>query len=194
MGPKMDVFEFKGAKAMSQTISGTALSDQSDSYESGAVRITCTAHGYLAGSLIYLTGFVSPLTYLNGLKKILAVATNTFDVAVKQGKYAAGTPGGTETARVACSLDEDFLYEGFSFDLTVVAANTEDLEVVVDADKGAEFDSKIFDQDTNGTKNITNKEPAGEKIDLKANDLVVATWANAGSKTWGFRFLLRRKS
>jgi len=195
MEPKMDVFEFKGAKAMSQTIGTTTVSDQSDSYERGAARLTCTAHGYLAGSLIYLSGFTGVLTYLNGLKRILAVATNTFDVSCRQGKVVVTSdPGGTETARVAATLDEDFLYEGFSWDLTVAAATTEDLEVVVDADKGAHFDSKIFDQDTSGSKNITNKEPAGEKIDLKANDLVVATWANGGNKTWGFRILLRRKS
>jgi len=190
MGHKADVFEFKGAKALSQTISGTALSDKSDDYESGAVRLTCTAHGYLAGSLIYLSGFVSPLGYLNGLKKILAVATNTFDVAVKQGKYAAGTPGGTETARVGITLDESFSLESFEIHLNAASATEEDIEIAKDGESGSQFDFKSWDRDMNGEQDKDYRwDPPPH---CNADDVIVATWANTNSKTWGIKWTARR--
>ena len=191
MNTKSDVFEFKGAKALSQTIKATALSDQSDG-TIGKARLTCDGHGYLAGSLIYHTGFTGDLAYLNGLKKIIAVATNTYDVLIRQGEYAAGTPAGTETARVVITLDEFYWLEGFEVHLSAASATSENLVVTKDANAGSEFDSKLYDKDMNTVQDIVNIFDI--PINCDPNDLIVMTWANSNSRIWGVKFMAKRKS
>ncbi len=187
--PGIDVFEFKGSSAMSKTISNTAVSDQSDGTV-GKVRLTCSAHGFKAGSLVYLSGFTGDLAYLNGLKKIVAVATNTFDVLIRLGQYAAGTPAGTEKVRCAVSLNEKYHFIGFELHLSAAATTSEDFEISRDANAGAEFDSKIYDQDMSGLQDIVNIFT--NPIPCEAGDLLVATYDNSDGRTWGFKLMLQR--
>ena len=182
-------YEFKGAAAFSQTIGATAVSDKSTAYNS-ITRLTCTAHGYLAGSLVYLTGFVTPLDYLNGLRKINAIAANTLDVVTKLGTYVAGTPAGSETARCAIKIDEAFIFKGFELHLDIVGGATEDLEVVKDADAGVQFDTKIFDDDT---ATMLDEISIYGFLPCKKNDIIVATYANTNTRTWGLTFYIKKR-
>jgi len=193
MNPRQpaDVFEFKGAAVLSNTIIATAAAAViSTGNDFDTVQLECTGHGYLAGSLIYLSGFIAPLKYLNGLKMIYAVATNTFDVRVRPGQFVAGTPAGTEVARVAITMDERYLTESIEIHLNTACATVEDLEVNKDAASGSQFDYKPWDRAMNTEKDKDMRwDP---KLECNANDLMVVTWANANSRTWGIKLIARR--
>lgn len=179
----IETFEFTGAKAFSQTLGASAVTDLTGNYEKPAVRLACSAHGYLAGGLVR----IDSTTNYDGLRKIIAVATNTFDIYAK---YVAETPAGTETARVAVSLDEDYLFLGFELHLSAASATTENLVATVDAAKGSAFDTKLYSKDMNTIQDIVYYPECS--IHQKANDLIVFTWSNSNSRTWGLSVKLQR--
>jgi len=193
MGTKADVFEFKGAAVLSNTIIATAIAEVvTEGSDFDTVQLECTGHGYLAGSLVYLSGFIAPLEYLNGLKLINAVGTNTFDVRLKPGTYAAGTPEGTETIRCVATLDEPFEFIGFELHLSAASATAEYLKVQKDAAKGAAFDEVYYNRDLNGIDPPDAVYSFDTPIRCAADDLIVATYANSDARTFGLTIKLRR--
>ena len=197
MNPRQpaDVFEFKGAAVLSNTIIATeaaAVIETGSDFDT--VQLECTDHGYLAGSLIYLSGFIAPLTYLNGLKVIYAVATNTFDVKVKPGKFVVGTPEGSEVARTVATLDEDFEFIGFNMHMDAVSTTSENLLIQKDAAKGEEFDVIYYDRDLDGIDPPDIVYAFDDPLQCKAGDLIVATYPNTDDATYGLTLKLRRLS
>ena len=94
-----DTFEFEGAKTLNGTIKNTAFSTQgvAGGDNPNAVRVTSDAHGLTATYSKQPTIFLQNLAnaIYNGHRKILAVATNTFDIRLSV-PFAALTPAGTE--------------------------------------------------------------------------------------------------
>jgi hypothetical protein len=170
---------------MNHTLHETAVSNQSVATDLQSSRITLTAeHGLVAGSELLIKG----TTNYNGMAYVNATpAAATLDV---RRKYVAETPDDTY-ARIAAGITypEKFEFLGFSLHLSAVGANTEDLEIAVDAAKGSAWDFKIYDEDMNGTQDIVWMPE--EKVVLAANDLVLFSWANAGNKTWGLTIYSR---
>ena len=189
---------FSGDEEMNTTLANVAASDQSSNYDSsalgglyrdGVVRIGATDHGFKAPvdtdrpNLIYLQG----TTNYDGLRYIVAVATDTFDIIAP---FVAETPN-AKIARPGLSFDERWEFVGFKLHLAAACATAEDFEIHVDADRGAGWDYKIFDEDMNGVSDRSEKYAPGEII-LQPNDIVYATFANTNDNLWGLEFIARR--
>lgn len=190
----IDTFHFTGAKTMSLTLGNTALSNPTTGPNNKTVRITDNAHGYLANSEIYIEGMASTpadLTYLNGLKKITAVDTNTFDVKLGNFEtYVAGTPAGTETAGPIVTYDEYWELIGFDLTLDAASATSENFTATVDANFGSAFDANLYTKDMNTIADVVFRYSV--PILLEPDDQVVFAWANTNAKTWGLRVHARR--
>ena len=189
---------FSGDEEMNTTLANVAASDQSSSYDKsalgglyrdGVVRIGATDHGFKAPvdtdrpNLIYLQG----TTNYDGLRYIVAVATDTFDIIAP---FVAETPNG-KNARPGLSFDERWEFVGFKLHLAAACATAENLVISVDADRGAGWDFNIFTEDMNGVQDRSEKYAAGEII-LQPDDIVYATFANTNDNLWGLEFIARR--
>jgi len=182
-----DIWLFSGDGAMENTISATITTDQSR----GSVhiaRITCSGHGYEAGSLIYLQGFSNSI--YNGIHKIDAVATNTFDILLGRIPFAAITPGGSETAKPIVTCDECWELLGFELHLSAAASTSEDFTALVDADYGAALDSNLYTRDMSGMQDIVQNY--AQPRPLAANDLLEFAYTNTDGRTWGLKVITRR--
>lgn len=199
---RLDKFHFSGDEEMNTTIGASIITDQSASYPDliratgvgGVVRLTSDDHGFKAtpdvwkrdeSNLIYVQGVGNGY---DGLRTIVAVATNTVDLLCP---FTADiTPGGTETLRPGFSYPEKAEFWGFSLHLDAASATTEDLEIHIDAAQGAAWDRKLYDYDMNGVQNI--EDILDEPIPLSPNDIVYVTWANTNNTLWGLTLYGRR--
>lgn len=191
---EMISFKFKGAGNFSNTLSSTTPYAGVTSYATyDQVQIPCTAHGYLAGSLIYLSGSTGTRAYLNGLWRIDTVASDSFTIRVPDGTYVSGTtPNGTETARVAFPFeDSDFVFLGFDIHLSAVGGAAESLIVQRDANAGAEFDVVYYTVSMLTLENIVSYYDPPIRCD--EDDLIVATYTNTNSVTWGITFYVKKR-
>ncbi len=190
--PPEDIFEFSGEDEMDFVVGATVTTQPNTGWELRTARITSTGHGYQAGSLIYLAGFVTTLTYLNGLHKINAVAANTMDIVLgKFEAYAAATPAGTETGDPVVTYDVDWELMGFEFNLAADGGTSESFSVDIDAAKGAAWDTNLYTKNMNGigdvVVNFSKPRP------LKANDLVKFSYENTDADNlWGLKVIARR--
>lgn len=190
--PPEDIFEFSGEDEMDFVIGATALSNPETNFSQRTARITSTGHGYQADSLIYLRGFSATLDFMNGMKKIEAVAANTIDVRLGNfDAYVAGTPAGTETGDPIVTYDVDWELMGFEFNLAADGGTSENFSIDVDAAKGAAWDTNLYEKDMNGigdvVVNFSKPRP------LKANDLIVFSYENTDANNlWGLKVIARR--
>lgn len=186
-----------GAKAMNTTIDTDTVVDKTSTYVQEiyrpAVQFGADAHGFLVGDAEQPTSLlIRDLTnYRDGVHRLLAVATNTIDVAVSQAFTASDTPAGTETIGPGYLCRESVNFVGFKLHLTVAGANVEDFEIHIVSVAGSNFTTKTYDYGTNGVDNISNMFDPG--ISLNAGDVVYCTWANAGSKTWALELTFELK-
>ena len=191
---KIDTFHFTGAKTMALTLGATLTVEASANPNDKRVTIGDNAHGYLANSQIFIEGMVSPNDYLNGLRKIMAVTTDTFDVQIGNFEtFAAGTPAGTETAAPIVTYDEYWELIGFDLHLNTAGATGSDtFTASINADFGDAFDTNLYSKDMNTIKDIVFRYST--PILLEPNDQAVFGWANANSRTWGLRVFARKYS
>lgn len=191
---------FSGDEEMNTTFDATAISDLSANYDvsalggryrEGVVRLTSADHGFKASpnqkdqNCIYIQG----TTNYDGLRMIVAVATNTIDIIAP---YVAETPAGSEILRPGLKFDERWLFVGFKLHLDTASATAEDLVISVDADRGAAWDYNIFTEDMNGTKDRGENYSGDNEITLEPNDIVYVTWANTNNRLWGLELVAKR--
>jgi len=192
-----DKFEFEGAKAMNGTIGATITTTQTGKDGGPAARITSNAHGltatYTKAPLIFLQGLadVSSGDLYNGLRRVWAVATNTFDILLKT-PFVALTPAGTELWFVGASYNEPWELLGFDLHLNAASATSENLVIAKDAKAGAAFDTKLYTKNMNTVQDIVYRfDPA---VQMLANDVAKVTWANTNTKVWGMTIFARRRA
>lgn len=199
LGNKEHYF-FSGDEEMNTTIGATAVSNQSSNYDAsalggkyreGVVRLTSSDHGFKASPNQYQSNliFVQGTTNYNGLRNIVAVATNTLDIIAP---YVAETPGGTETLRPGLQFDERYLFVGFKLHLAAACATSENLVISVDADRGAAWDFNIFTEDMNGTQDRAENYSGDDEVVLQPDDILYCTFANTDDNLWGLELIARR--
>jgi hypothetical protein len=203
-----DEFHFSGDEEMNTTIGATLITNQSTSYPGhiiadgwrGVIRLTSNDHGFKAsakvpgtgwekGNLIYIRG-ASVASKLNGIRKIVAVATNTLDIINEF--VAATTPAGTETLQPALSYEENWEFIGYDLHLNAASATTENFVISVDSTKGAAWDRNILTEDMNGVVDLI--QIYDKPIPMSKDDIVYCTWANTDNRLWGLTLYGRRMS
>lgn len=187
----IDTFYFEGAKAMNGTIGGTALSDQSTPDGGPIARVTSNAHGLTVTGYSGIVPY-APAIYIqsmanaiyNGIHRVNAVATNTFDIVLGSA-FAALTPAGTETWFVGCSYKVEWKLVGFDLHMSAAGGTSENLVVTIDAAAGAVWDTPIYSQDMNVVQSVVKQfDPV---IELNPYDVIKFSYANTNSRTWGLR-------
>lgn len=183
-----DIFYFEGAKTMNGTVGNSALSSQGSGDLGPIARVTSNAHGLTVTApnrpCIYLQSMANAI--YNGIHRINAVATNTFDILLSEA-FAALTPAGTETWFVGCSYKSKWKLVGFDLHMSATGGTSENLTITKDAAVGATFDTLLYTQDMNAIQNLNYRfDPVRE---LDANDVVKFAYANTNSRTWGLSIL-----
>lgn len=198
----VDKWHFSGDEAMHNTGHATAVSDKSSDYPDiydGVVRLTLTSagtgHGYKVSPEVYGPKppnliFINGTTNYDGLRKIVAVGQDTVDVVAK---FVAETLAGTDTFRPGFKFDHPVEFVGFTLTMDTASATAEDLEIHVDANRGAAWDVKLYDKPMNTVKDIVKKFSDGpEQIIIETNDIVYFTWGNTNDRLWGLTIETKR--
>lgn len=200
----IDKWDFSGDEEFNTTIGAVAAANQTSSYpgvyREGVVRLTSVDHGFKVSPGLYDTKrpnliYVQGTTNYDGLRKIVAVATDTLDIVAK---YVAETPGGSETLRPGFKFDHDVEFLGFDLHLAAAAATAENLVVAIDSDRGAAWDTTLYTLAMNTVQNATprfiDSDVVGERVIVPARDIVYLTFANTNDNLWGLTLYTRRMS
>ena len=194
MKQKHDQWFFTGAKAMSGTFDGADAADSDSVNKPFTTDLTDTAHGLLAGSLLYIQGS----TNYNGLREIKSIPD--VNSMIIYAKFVAETLAGTETWKTMFTYDKfvqgelrpgsPFEFLGFYLTLDAAAGTaSEEFTITIDAAKGSAWDNRIYTKDMNGQQHINyifdDPKPcaAGDKLDC--------VFANADTNTWGLTLFTR---
>lgn len=176
---KIETRTVTGTADLSATLSsGTAVVDNSD----GTVTLTTSdAHGFLAGSHLYIEG----TTNYNGTQLLTAVTTSGITF---KNDYTAETPDGTETAKFIVAPECDFVLLEVSLHLSAAAATVENFVCTLDANAGAAFDQNLITEDVNGHADLAWTM---EKYCMD-DDKLVFTLPNTDGRTYGLEVKYRR--
>jgi hypothetical protein len=178
--PKVDsLFFWNVAKAMYGNLNNAAAVNASSGTDLEATTISITAHGFQAGSNIYIYG----TTNYNGISYIHSVATNT--ITIKR-KFVAETFGaGVCFYSPSMSYATPFLFHGFQLSISPTNTTSEDFEVAIYGGATLGYLFKVYDHDMAGVKDIIYS-PA-TPIMCAANDQIECTWDNTDAGTWWLR-------
>jgi hypothetical protein len=191
----IDEWNFSGDEEMNTVIGASAITDQSATYKDtkpGVVRITSSDHGYKAsptpfGDLPPNVIFVSGTTNYDGMRKLLAVATNSIDVVAP---FVAETPGGSEILRPGFKFGHEVDFHGFEVHLSTASGTVENLVVAVDSAQGAAWDRTLYTIAMNGVQDYI--EMCDPPIRIAPGDQVYVTWANTNDTLWGLKLKTSR--
>lgn len=176
---KPDFFNFTNtAKPMHGTQTGGAAVNATSGTDLRAVTLTLNAHGFSAGSHIFLAG----TTNYNGLRKIHAVATNTITILAD---YVAETVAGT----FFCGMQYDceYYFMGFKLHLSAAATTDENFTVAIDSDVATTHDTLIYSHTVQGVTDIIYS-PA-EPILCGKSDIIKCNWLNTDTRNWGLTLI-----
>jgi hypothetical protein len=178
-----DVIEATGAKTFTATLAASAVVDNGD----GTVKLTtAAAHGFLAPSVLYVTG----TTNYDGMRTVTSIPTVT-TLNIKA-PYVAETPGGTETVSLALYRADGETWELTSFEihLSAASATSEDLTINKDDNAGAAWDVNLLTKDMDTVKDYVRQfDPPWS---FEAKDVIQFAWSNSDSRTWGVTIRYRR--
>ena len=190
---KHDEWFFTGALATYGTFNNVAAADVNSVNKPFTTDLTDTAHGLLAGSMLYIQGSVN----YNGIKEIESVPDANSMVIFSP--FVAETLAGTETWKTMITYDQivqgklvagsPFEFLGFEVTLSAASATSENLTVTMDAARGAAFDNLIYSKDMDTVKHINYMFDEirycgpGDKIDI--------AWVNTDARTWGIKIFTR---
>jgi hypothetical protein len=193
-------WNFSGAKAMSTTIGNAAITNQSASYpgyRNGVVRLTSNAHGYIAspdageygpraGNLVQVYGTVN----YDGLRKIVAVGTNTLDIMAN---FVAETPGGSETLAPGFKFNHRVELLSCSLHLSASDSKTENFTIDVVSARGAAWNINILTAAMSGLTNLMENFGNSSVINniIEPGDRITCAFANADNLTWGLTLRTR---
>lgn len=191
-----DIYEsiiIKCTKALTATIGNTAIADQGISEALGnlpVVRITATAHGFAAGSMVYISG----TTNYDGVHKLVAVATNTFDIVAT---YVAETPAGTETAKFtlfpgkAFALVEVRMFVSNGSGVAAAVGTAESLTVDLDSGNGNAFDVNMLTEPMSGLSSNVWVLSNDELRLFNKDDKLNFAFANTNTNTIGIEVIYK---
>lgn len=203
----IDEWVFSGAGAFVKNIDNAAAVDASDSYPDltlkygGVVTIPVTGHGYLASPNIFgpsknfLLGYITGTDNYDGLRVIVAVATDTITIL---SKYVAETfaGSGAETIQPGFKFDHDIEILGFDLHLSAASATVEDLTIIKDSDLSTAFDNTIYTLAMNTVQNasINFEELSATQREVRSEDRIYFNWANTNGRTWGLTIRTCRRA
>ena len=181
-----DTWRFKGAKTTYGTLAAVAAAAASPTTinDKAVTDLGATAHGLLAGSLIYIQG----TTNYDGLKSIQAVDTNDFTI---YNPFTAETTTTADTWKTMYSSPHPFDFLGFHLHLDAASATSENITVDKDANAGTEFDLNLYTLDMDTVQDIS--QIYDEPIPCEGGDKIDIAWDNTNTKTWGISIFTRRR-
>ncbi len=200
--PPYDSWHFTGAKTMNGSFNDGATDNTVGQQVDPpfTTDLSDTAHGLLAGSLLYIEN----TTNYDGLKEILSLP-DANSMLIKSPYVAETLSSATwktkfsydelrrHSGDVGASIAAGPKWEFLGFELTLdgeAAVALEYFTIVKKAAKGSAWDNRIYRVDMNGVQFInyifddTKPMAPGDKIDC--------TFANAGTDTWGLTLYTRR--
>ena len=180
LGP-VDVYHFSGALAFTQALDAEAVIDGGTVDQTKITRFNLDTNGLAAEDHVYLSGTTS----FDGFHKLMAVATNTFDI---NATYVAETAAGSKLVSIA--LDSDWEWIGLELALSAARSGAENLTVTVNADRGSAWDTTLYTKDMDGVVDLVYYPDL--PIILSAADVLDLAWANADTLTYGLKVLARR--
>lgn len=172
-----------GAGAMNGTL-GATITSAPGGPDKRLVRFTSNTHGLLSGSIM-----LPDVATYNGLRKIDAVAASTFDLLIQDLAYTAVTPAGTELWYAGYTSKNKWDLVGFLLHLSSIGLTDENLTVTVDANAGAAYDWKPWDDSMLGKTDIIWMPDI--PIPMEANDILKFAYTNTDASTWGIKILTR---
>ena len=144
--------------------------------------IAATAHGFSAGSRIFIEG----TTAYNGLWQINTLPdANSFTLLHQVGgasTFAAETFAGTETGKVVLAPGVPFKLLEMGIHLSSASATAENLTVTLDANKGAAWDEVILSQGMNTVADYAYIFDTPRVFE--AGDKLRWAWTNTNARTW----------
>lgn len=186
---KPDVFHFGGAKKMNYNLNNGAASDEISATDIRTFSLPITAHGLFANTLIYIQG----TTNFDGMRYIHSIAANaiTCRLAANEAYPAADeTVSSGDLWFPGVKMDCYWAFLGFKLHLSSVGLTDEDFEILIDADKGTYWDTKIYDDSMIGVTDVI--EFYEKPILIAPNDIVKATYANTDTSNWGLEMWAQR--
>lgn len=178
---KYDELIFNGAKATNGTLANSAAAAVAGT---NLTRIAITAHGLKVGSMIHIAG----TTNYDGNHVVKAVATNTIDI---EATFVAETPAGSETFVSGWKMPYKGTIAGIAAKLSAGVAAPEVMYINVDANRGADFDFTVDSHDFNTVTNWA--EMYENPFPFDKDDIIMVTFANSTSKTFGVRLFLDKE-
>jgi len=181
MATDFEYISATGAKAMTATLTTTAISDNGD----GTVRLTFGAdHGFLAPSTVYITG----TTNYSGVRYVTDIpAATTMDIVAT---YVAETPAGTDTVSVIFAPDFDGELVSVDIHLSAASATSENLTISRDSKFSSAYDVNLLTKNMNTIQDYIRTFDPPQKF--LAGDRFNFAWANTNSRTWGLFIKFRR--
>ena len=179
----VEALPITGAGALAAT-----LAAEVDVIDNGDGTVTLTAdaaHGFLAGSVVFIEGTVN----YNGIQKIQAVP-ETDEITIRA-KYVAEEQAGTETVKVAIVPGRPYKLMGIRGHLGVAPTTSEVIALTVDSHRGAAFDALIKSQDLQGLTDWHYVFPDEENLPFDKDDIIRVAWDNTDGRTYGFEILYR---
>lgn len=145
------------------------------------VRIPATAHGFAVDSIIYISG----TTNYDGMHKLVAVATNTFDIV---SAYVAETFAGTETASATLAPGEPFELIDVRFHSN--ASLTQDsFTATLDSEDGSAYDLNLITQLMAGLSDLREVIGAEERWVFAEGDKIAFAFTNNDAATVGLEVI-----
>lgn len=185
----LDTIKVTGAKGLSATIKAAAAVETTPAHPDGLVTIqTTAAHGFLAGSHIY----IEDTTNYDGVREVLAVPAT--DKVTVRAKYVAEEFAGTETIKVAIIPDARFKFVGFSAHLSAAPTTSESFTIILDSNDGDKFDVLVHTVNFS-IGSLTSyiwAVPDNENIPYEKLDKLRVAWTNTDTSSFGLKFWFER--
>jgi hypothetical protein len=119
----------------------------------------------------------------------LAVATNTFDIAL-QTKFAALTPAGTELWYVGVQYDVPWELLGWQLSMSATGGAAENMVAALVSNSHANFNHTINTTAMNAVQ--FERKTFDPPVEFGAKDILKFTYANTNDRTWAMRIFARR--
>lgn len=173
--------------ALTATLDNTAVADQGISEALGnvpVVRFAATGHGFALNSFVYISGTAN----YDGVHQIVAVGTNTFDIAAT---YAAETPAGTETATFTLDPGRNFQLVEIRVKSDAAVTASENFTVDLDSGHGAAYDANLLTEPMAGLSSMVWVTAASEKRLFSSEDKIVLAFTNTDGNVIGVEAIYR---
>lgn len=179
-----NVIKAAGSGAMNTTLSATAAASQGYNGNYTVVRLGITADLFDADSVVFITNTEN----YDGMRTIVNAPAGYIDVNCPEG-FTAETTSTGDTVRVGFQVKGRTLFKGFHINLNSAPTTSEDFTVDLDAASGSDFDDNIYTEDFSVLSTTDLINMFEEPIVLETGDIIIFSWANSDTKTWGLKMI-----